>query len=359
MNVTHFEVQRQNLRDCRLASEGLPEPGPGQALLKVDRFAFTANNITYAVFGEAMAYWSFFPAPAGWGRIPVWGFADVVRSRCDGLHEGERVFGYLPMSTHLLVQPDKLSGARFMDAMPHRLKLPAAYQSYTRTVGDPAHDAKLDDHQAIFRPLFVTSFLIEDFLSENNLFDAKLVVLSSASSKTALGLAHLLKTKRPNSCEVIGLTSASNVAFCARTGYYDRVIAYELLPKLPGDLPAVFVDMAGNGKLLHDVHHHFGDRLKYSCMVGGTHWDRRATQHNLPGAKPEFFFAPTQFQKRVKDWGFGGLESRLTQAMSAFLLTTRPWLALHHGQGQQAIETVYRDTLEGRVTPEQGHILSF
>ena len=43
---------------------------------------------------------AFFPAESGWGRVPVWGFADVVGSRHQALAEGVRVFGYLPMSTH-------------------------------------------------------------------------------------------------------------------------------------------------------------------------------------------------------------------------------------------------------------------
>ena len=68
---------------------------PGQARLALDRFALTANNITYAAFGEAMKYWQFFPAgdPAE-GCLPVWGFADVVESLASGLDVGRRVWGY-------------------------------------------------------------------------------------------------------------------------------------------------------------------------------------------------------------------------------------------------------------------------
>ncbi len=66
-----------------------PRLEPGQALLKVDKFAFTANNVTYAAFGAAMDYWKFFPsADAAWGRIPVWGFGDVLASNCSGRRRG-------------------------------------------------------------------------------------------------------------------------------------------------------------------------------------------------------------------------------------------------------------------------------
>ncbi len=359
MSITHFEVQKKNLRECRVITGELPGLAPGEALLKIERFAFTANNITYAVFGEAMAYWAFFPADAGWGRIPVWGHAVVTQSLHPGLRETEKVFGYLPMSTHLIVQPDKLNTMRFVDVTPHRLKLPAAYQGYTRVAGDAGHDAAFEDHQSIFRPLFVTSFLIDDFLAENQFFGAKSIVLSSASSKTALGLAHQLRRRQPKAVEVIGLTSAANIAFCEKTGRYDRVLAYTGLPGLNAATPTVFVDMAGNGTLLHDLHHHFRDNLKYSCMVGGTHWENRKTQHALPGAKPAFFFAPTQLQKRVADWGYPGLEERVTEAIRDFIATTRPWLKITHGQGPQAIEAVYRQTLEGKTPPELGQMLSY
>jgi hypothetical protein len=44
----------------------------GDILMKVEQFAFTANNMTYALMGGATGwYWYFFPAPRGWGRKSV------------------------------------------------------------------------------------------------------------------------------------------------------------------------------------------------------------------------------------------------------------------------------------------------
>src|SRR3989442_15329341 len=103
-----FLVAKDDLHRCRFREEAAPEPGSGQALLAVDAFGLSANNITYAMFGAAMSYWDFFPAEEGWGRVPVWGFADVIESRADGLEEGVRVYGYLPPSTHLLVVPERV-----------------------------------------------------------------------------------------------------------------------------------------------------------------------------------------------------------------------------------------------------------
>ena len=80
-----FEVNRADIHECRVVEGTPPDPAPGQALLRVDRFALTSNNITYAVLGDALKYWDFFPAshPDVWGRIPVWGYAEVIASTND------------------------------------------------------------------------------------------------------------------------------------------------------------------------------------------------------------------------------------------------------------------------------------
>ena len=79
--MTDFLVKKDDLRTCRIEeSDEVPSIEPGEALLRVDTFGLTANNVTYAVMGEAMNYWNFFPAADGWGRVPMWGFAEVERS---------------------------------------------------------------------------------------------------------------------------------------------------------------------------------------------------------------------------------------------------------------------------------------
>ncbi len=73
--------------------------------------------------------------------------------------------------------------------------------------------------------------------------------------------------------------------------------------QLNGQEPAVFVDMSGNGNLTHALHHHYGAHMVSSVKVGATHWQDFTTHEALPGATPEFFFAPTQIEKRNKEWG--------------------------------------------------------
>src|ERR1700682_3028216 len=204
-----FLIAKDDLQRCRFLEADPPALEPAQALLAVDAFGLTSNNITYAVFGERMSYWSFFPAEAGWGRVPVWGFAEVTDSRPRALEVGARVYGYLPPSTELVVTPVAVNTHGFRDGSPHRSALPPAYNGYLRGDADPMYDAASEDQQMLLRPLFYTSFLIDDFLAENGLFHADTAVLSSASSRTASALAFLLA--RRERIEGRGLTSPRNV----------------------------------------------------------------------------------------------------------------------------------------------------
>jgi hypothetical protein len=351
-----FLVSREDLSECRTADEAVAELEPGQSLLEVDAFGLTSNNITYAVFGDAMSYWKFFPAEEGWGRVPVWGFADVSATANDELEEGTRVFGYLPPSTHLIVTPGRVDGRGFVDASPHRSKLPPAYNGYVRVDADPAYDPSHEDHQMLLRPLFFTSFLLDDFLADNRFFGAEAVVLSSASSKTALGTAFLLAGR--DGIEVIGLTSAQRVDFVEGLDTYDRVLPYEEVATLPA-AATVYVDMAGDAELRSAVHRHFGEALTHSAVVGATHWGRRGdVPEGLPGPRPTFFFAPDQVSKRTAEWGREGLDTRLADAWHPFVDWSADWLEVEHGRGPEAVEHAYLELLEGRADPSIGHVLS-
>ena len=354
-------VRRDALHETRVDDTPSPPLADGEARLRVDAFALTANNITYAVFGRAMGYWNFFPTPDdAWGRIPVWGFADVVEvgpGGVAGLTEGTRVYGYLPMSTELVVRPTRVDARGFVDASEHRAPMAAAYNHYARTDADPAHDPAHEDAQMLLRPLVTTAFLLADHLLDLDGAGASTVVLSSASSKTSAATAFYLAEHEGT--EVVGLTSPANAAFVEGLGVYDRVVPYGSELTL-GDGPAVFVDVAGSAGVRAAVHRHYGDALVQSVVVGGTHWDEplATTGGPLPGPSPTMFFAPDQIKKRTADWGGGGYEERLTAAWHRAVAWSDGWLQVEHGAGPDAVVATYREVLEGRTSPAVGHVLS-
>ena len=351
-----FLVARDDLHRCRFEEGDPPALEPGQALLAVDSFGLTSNNITYAKFGEAMSYWSFFPAEDGWGRVPVWGFARVIASSHDAVDAGERVYGYLPPSSELVVTPARVDTRGFLDAAPHRARLPPAYNGYLNVNADPVYDADSEDQQMLFRPLFFTSYLIDDFLDDAGMFGADLALISSASSKTASALAFLLS--RRAGIEVIGLTSSRSVEFARSLEVYDHLIAYGEEDSLPAG-GAVYVDIAGDAELRNAVHGHYRDGLAHSAVVGATHHDRMGeVPASLPGPPPTFFFAPDRLAKRTEEWGREGLERRIAEAWQPFLEWTRGWLQVIHGKGPETLERAYLDLLDGRIDPAQAHVLS-
>ncbi len=349
-------ISTGDLHECRFEQSAAPVPADGEALLAIDRFGLTANNITYAKFGDAMSYWKFFPAPDGWGRMPVWGFATVAESRAEGLPEGARLYGYLPPSSELLVAPARVTEQGFVDASQHRAELPGAYNSYVRTDADRSYDAAREDQQMLLRPLFFTSWLIDDFLRDGELLGTGTIVLSSASSKTASGLAFLLS--RDGSAEVLGLTSERGARYTRALGVYDEVLTYEQLDELPHGR-AVYVDMSGDADVRSGVHRHFGADLVHSAVVGATHHDRMGdVPADLPGARPTFFFAPDRVARRSAEWGRDGLEARLAEAWQPYVEWTDSWLQVTRDEGPDALRGAYLELLDGNVDPAVAHVLS-
>jgi hypothetical protein len=350
-----FLVNRKDLHQVKMVDRAAPKLEPGQAVLEIDSFGLTSNNVTYGVFGEAMHYWWFFPAEGDWGRIPVWGFANVAETANDELPEGTRVYGYLPPSSRLVIEPDRFEGRGFVDASPHRANLPSAYQGYRAVDADPVYDPEREDEQIIFWPLFYTSWLIDDLLADEGFFGAETIVIGSASSKTALAAAFLLAQRE--GVEVIGLTSPGNVDFVERTGVYSKVLPYEEIGSLPSS-KAVYVDMSGNAEVRSAVHRHYGDDLAHSAAVGMTHHTEMEGGSDLPGPQPAFFFAPTRLKKRGADWGTAELDQRVTEAWHPFAEWTGGWLEVIHGRGPEALKEAYLQVLDGKVDPAAGHVIS-
>lgn len=356
-----FLVGRHDLRETRWREQPLDVAlAAGEALLAVDAFALTANNITYGVAGESMNYWQFFPVDEHWGRIPVWGFADVVGSAHPDLPVGERLYGYFPMSSHLRIQADRIGPRQLLDASPHRQGLASVYNQYQRVAADPGYRPESESARMLYRPLFTTSFLLDDFLSDSDFFGADQVVLTSASSKTALGLAFLLhanRSSRGRGIGIVGLTSARNLGFVRGLGCFDRVLAYEALAELPQH-PSLVVDMAGDGEVLAALHEHLDPALRYSCLVGMTHWDARQGGAVLAGPKPQVFFAPSRVEQRLADWGGAGFDARLSHSWSAFADVAGGWITVEQGRGRDAVERIYRLLLDNRAPADRGFVLS-
>lgn len=350
-------VNKSALTEAIIHHEVLPQLGKGEVRLKIDSFSVTANNVTYAVIGDMFGYWNFFPAQGDLGVVPMWGHAVVEESRNPDIAAGERVYGYLPMGTHLDVLPGKVSDTGFTDMATHRQPMNPIYNHYSRLAADPEHDPAKEAERMLFGPLFKTGFLIEAMFRREGWFGAHNLIMTSASSKTSMGLASVTKDLSPTITR-IGLTSKSNVDFVQNSSLYDLVEAYEDVADLP-QVPSVSVDFAGNSNLLRSIHETLGDQLKYSCLVGATHVDARGFggSSDMRGPKPILFFAPDHAVATVQELGLKGFGEALATNWKNFVAAVDGVVAVDERNGIAAAIPAFTDTLQGKADPAVGIII--
>ncbi|MEH6558183.1 MAG: DUF2855 family protein [Oceanicoccus sp.] len=358
--VIEFQIRKDNLNAKRVTESVAVPLNEGQVRVNIEKFALTANNITYAVAGEQMGYWRFFPAindPEGeWGVMPVWGFAVVSESTLPEIEVGERLYGYFPPATELTLTPKRLSKTRFTEGAPYRQDLAAAYNNYKRLGADPDYDASTDNERMLLAPLFTTSFCLWDSLADKNWCGAKQVIIVSASSKTSIGLSYALAAD-PQAPKVIGVTSQRNLALVEKIGTYDQGVTYDDVEAIDASIPSVIVDMSGNADVLGRLHSHLGDNMLFCSNVGITHWGEVSENSNIIKERSEFFFAPAHIQKRVGDWGAAAYEEKIENFMSSAAAKSREWMHIAEVDGLTGVDNIYLDVCDGKIAADQALIV--
>ncbi len=351
--TTQYLVNKSDFADLRAEKAPLSSLQKGEALIRMGRVAFTANNISYALAGESLGYWKFFPPATDqntYGLIPVWGYGEVEAENDSGLGVGESVFGYWPMASHWIVQPGAVKPHRFIDSAEHRAALPGIYNNYRRIAKEEMADGEFADRQSLLFPLVGTAFGIFDWLQTEGGGDATQIILTSASSKTALGLAFLAKNN--SDIKVIGLTSPGNLEATKKIGFYHQVLSYKDLEKISG-APTIIIDMAGDGELSAKLHQHLGDNMLREARVGATHGQ---SHFNIDGFKKErsfFFFLPSHAAKRQPETDGAFLKDMLAFS-GEFARQSGDWLDVVDGETTE----LYEKVRTGSIMPNQGAILS-
>lgn len=363
MDRWQIAIDRDNIAQAELADLADRELAPGEAEFAIDLVALTSNNVTYAALGPKTAilgpdagYWDFFGEPDEAGRLPVWGFATVTRSTVEGVTPGEQFYGYWPFASHAILQAGNVRGPGFVEVSPRRAKLPGGYNVYTRLPALADYRDADRDWWPIYRPLFLTGWLIGDQFEDQDDYGAATVIVSGASSKTAIGFAHTMKA-RGDGPRVIGLASARSRAFTEETGLYDQVIDYADVAILAVDGRVAFVDFAGNPEATRAVHERFGDDLVIDLIVGITHWDAERGAAPLPGPRPVGFFAPGRMEKRSADWGGPAYRRAVENAWLGFIDDARNLTAIDRRSGGDAALAAYRDAVAGTVDPRVGVLI--
>ena len=364
--MNQFQTLKSDLTQSRIIDIDSHAIDDGEIAVRIESYAFTANNVTYGVAGDTIGYWKFFPAEHDekneWGCIPMWGFAEITHAIIEGLNVGERLFGYFPAADSLTLSPIKVSDQSFSDGKEHRKELPPVYNNYVRLNGDQNYDPSMDAVRALLFPLHITAFCLCDSLAEDLYFGASQVIVVSASSKTAIGLAQGLADSE-NVPKIVGLTSASNSKFVESLGCYDEVISYDELSNVDYSVGSVMVDMAGNREILGTLHRELGDSMLKCLTVGMTHWDNETTAEDALGQamlrdRTEFFFAPAHIQKRIGDWGHDGYAEKTNSFMTARALQSKNWMQVKEIHGLKNFTSTYEEMVDGKINPNEGIIVN-
>lgn len=358
--MQEFQTNKKNLTQSRIIDVAPNDIKDGEVLVKVDRFAFTANNITYAVMGDQLRYWQFFDANDDqnneWGIIPVWGFADVVKSNSDDLAVGERLFGYFPPADELLMTPSKVTKENFIEASAHRTDLPVGYNLYRRVDNEPGYDKAYDNERMLLFVLHLTSFCLYDLLLSNDWYGAEQIVIISASSKTSTGLAYGL-AEDDNSPTVIGLTSDRNIDMVNSVDAYDSVLSYDNLEQIDASKATVIIDMSANTDVLSRLHKHLGDNMRFTSNVGLTHWGEPRQLDGIIAERSHVFFAPSHIQQRMQDWGADEFGKRSNTYVMKSVANSRAWLKINELQGITGLANIYNDVCDGKIAADEGIVV--
>jgi hypothetical protein len=352
--LIELNVNRKNIRDSRVAKSPLPSLNQGEVLVAIDKFGLTANNVSYAISGDSLGYWGFYPGMGDWGNVPVWGCANVVASNNDDIDVGERFWGLFPMASHTVIKPGRIGTEQFADQSEHRQALPRLYNTYRRTQAEPAIVQQYENERCLLVPLFTTAYVIYDYLLFNDLFTAKQIIIGSVSSKTGFGLAKMLYDDPKVNAKIIGITSAANKAFVDNLSCCDEVILYGDEHQIDNRLASAYIDMSGNIGLTTTLHQHLGDNIVDSAMVGASHWEAGGIAPQLPGAKPTFFFAPTHIGKRDAEWGAGatmkkGMEYSIKLTIELKALINIEWI-----QGAENLQKTWLELLDNKIAANRG-----
>ncbi len=360
MSSYDFQVRKDNFADTRIVETATQPLGDREARLRLDLFAMTSNNITYAAMGEGeLGYWDFFPTKEGWGRPPCWGFATVEASNTEHATIGARVYGYFPIGTHLDVTPSRATPTGFFDAAEHRKPKSPVYNQYVLTSADPAYDSDREAEQSLFRPLYATGWWAADFIYYAAPHPGT-VILTSASAKTALATAHQLKSL--GGAKLIGLTSARNLQYVQGTGLYDQSATYDSAADIMSEGTVVYVDFLGREEVTAALHRALGAALRRSVMIGATEWAAKpggivVPKAKLDGPQPEFFFVPGYAAKRIKEEG-SALRAKMLADLRAFYAISNAFVVPTRLSGPKAVESSWHRLLHGRVPPHEGLVLN-
>jgi len=236
----------------------------------------------------------------------------------------------------------------------------------------------------LYRPLYWTSFWCEDWLFASNYRgEAKLIFISSASSKTAFCLAYRIQMRIrnreiPADARIVGLTSKRNVGFTRRLGLYHEVVSYDDVNGMsfgPG-VRAIYADVAGSDELNRKLLAVRGPVFVAAIKLGMSNvtptkldvtnaWTKNSTLEGAAGGSsptkaPEFetFFMVEWLAVRVKQLSVKEILGMQAEAWKQLLIDAKGWVEITRVYGGERVKAAYDSALKNGLRAEDGYVWS-
>jgi len=244
--------------------------------------------------------------------------------------------------------------ARFVDASPHRAKLPPRYKQLRANRCRPDLRPEREDEQMLVRPLFFTSYLIDVLPGRQRALRRRYGGAVEASSKTASALAFQLSRARASRRR---LTSSRSREFAGALGVYDHVVSYEEVGELPRER-VVYVDMLATPPFATRCTTAYREQLAHSASSVRRTTIGWAAPADAAGSASDVLLRARPRQQALgrlgKGWSGAATRRRLAplSGVDRQLAAGDPW------EGSEALEGAYLDLLDGRIDPAKAHVLS-
>ena len=269
---------------------------------------------------------------------------------------GGRYFGFYPMATDVVIDAAP-HGSAFRDVGPHRAEHAATYTDFRDVTTDVMFRPEQADEYLLLWGVFMTSFLVDDYLADNDFLGATQTLVTSASSKTSICLAQCLAERDGHRC--IGLTSRAQPRL--RRGPRPLRRGDHLRRGRP-TRPIECVDVGRHGR------ERFGPRCDPHALRRRTEVVTHRRRHPLAGSggngghaartDTRVLLRPGTISEARRRVGADELDARIARSFHQLLDTTDEWLTVERRSGAEGVTSVYRSLLEGRAEPAIGYVVS-
>jgi len=214
----------------------------------------------------------------------------------------------------------------------------------------------LEDWRLVLKEIYTMAF----YMDENLLVDTGMinsVIISCASSKTAMALAFCLRMRDMR--YVVGLTSREHLDFVRSTDLYHEVYTYDEADALPNNRTIVYMDFKCDGELRQQITLRMGTNLMYNMVLGPAVFQNRMKDQVFEKRAREVLFDESSWRERrrmVAEVTKTGRNEKLKDSFPAFVQRMRQHVKLRRASGGQAFKDMYDAVYSNSASPADAYI---